>query len=138
MLPFSTNEIDDNIIEQIEEDDDILSLENNIIFSNFKNLTPQDRYLFIENKLKSKGLDSNEFLVNYFVSAILKNVVDDSPLNVDNYLNIDLNKLLKDNRMAKLNSHAFMRTRPFLINNPTHSAFPNIVPYKTIEYLEDK
>jgi hypothetical protein len=104
-----------------------------INFTNFNNLSPQERHTYVESKIKLKGLDSNNYLVEYFIKAILKNVESGSQLDVENYLNKDLDILLKDNRNVQLNKNSFVRITPFLLNNSNNSGFPSVVPYKSIE-----
>jgi len=106
-------------------------------FSNFNNLSPLERQTFVESKIKLKGLTSNIYLVEYFIQAILNKVSSGSQLDVENYLNKDLDTIVKDNRNIQLNKHSFVRIRPFLLNNSNNSGFPSVVPYKSIESIAE-
>jgi len=106
-------------------------------FSNFNNLSPLERQKFVERKIKLKGLTSNIYLVEYFIQAILNKVSSGSQLDVEKYLNKDLDTIVKDNRNIQLNKHSFVRIRPFLLNNSNNSGFPSVVPYKSIESIAE-
>jgi hypothetical protein len=106
-------------------------------FSNFNNLSPLERQTFVERKIKLKGLTSNIYLVEYFIQAILNKVSSGSQLDVEKYLNKDLDTIVKDNRNIQLNKHSFVRIRPFLLNNSNNSGFPSVVPYKSIESIAE-
>jgi len=126
VIPLACSDEDTNLYSEEEKIE-------TINFTNFSNLSLQERYTFVESKIKLKGLISSNYLVEYFITAIFNNVTSGSQLDVENYLNKDLDILLKDNRNSQLNKHSFVRIRPFLLNNSNNSGFPSVVPYKSIE-----
>jgi hypothetical protein len=131
VLPLACSEEEDDFVStNLDSEEEKIETIN---FTNFNNLSPQERYTFVENKMILKGLTSNNYLVEYFINTILKNVTSGSQLDVENYLNKDLDILLKDNRNAQLNKNSFVRIRPFLLKNSNNSGFPSVVPYKSIE-----
>lgn len=82
----------------------------------FGNLTDMDKETYIQNKMELKGLNTNSFLINYFIQAILNNT-SGSKIDVDNFLNQNLNTILNDQRNIQLNQHSFVRIKPLLLNN---------------------
>lgn len=70
-------------------------------------------------------------MIEYFNGAILKNT-SGTKLDVDNFLNKNLNIILNDQRNIQLNKHSSLRFKPFLLNYPQNlnSSFPSVVPYK--------
>jgi len=119
--------------EESEAEEEIIETIN---FTNFKNISHQEKEKYVDSKIKLKGLTSNTYLVEYFIRAILSNITSGSQLEVDKYLNGDLDILLKDNRNLQLNNHSFVRIRPFLLNNSNNSGFPSVVPYKSNNSIE--
>jgi hypothetical protein len=116
----------------------ILSNLKEQIFNNFNDLSQQEMKDYVKNKIYLKGLNSNNFLVDYFVSAILNNTKG-SQIDADNFLNTNLNILINQQRNIQLNSHSFARVRPFLINNHLfnlNTGLSSLIPYK--ENLELK
>jgi hypothetical protein len=79
--------------------------------------------------MELKGLSINLFLINYFKETILKNT-SGSKIDVDQFLETNLNTILNDQRNIQLNKHSFVRFRPFLLNNSYKSLFSNVVPFK--------
>jgi hypothetical protein len=98
--------------------------------SNFKNLTPQDQFTYIENKMQLRGLTINNFLIHYFIGTIIINT-SGLKLDVDNFLNMNINTILNDQRNIQLNQHATIRFKPFLLNNSNESDFNNTLPFKS-------
>lgn len=98
-------------------------------FKNFREMAPENRYKYVENMMRLKGLTSNSFLIDYFISSILNNT-SCSKIDVDNFLNTNLNTILNDQRNNQLNTHSFTRYTPFLLNNSCESEFSKPVPYK--------
>ena len=78
--------------------------------------------------MKSKGLQINQFLIDYFIGAILKNTTGNK-MDVDNFLNTNLNTIMNDQRNLQLNQHSFVRYRPFLLNNSSISYYSSVLPY---------
>ena len=78
--------------------------------------------------MKSKGLQINQFLIDYFIGAILKNTTGNK-MDVDNFLNTNLNTIMNDQRNLQLNQHSFVRYRPFLLNNSSTSYYSSVLPY---------
>jgi hypothetical protein len=79
--------------------------------------------------MELKGLTINPFLIHYFIEAIIKNT-SGFKIDVDNFLNMNLNTILNDQRNIQLNNHAFTRIKPILLNNSNKSDFASIVPFK--------
>jgi hypothetical protein len=82
--------------------------------------------------MELKGLNTNSFLINYFIKAILTNT-SGSKIDVDNFLNQNLNTIINDQRNIQLNKHSFVRIRPLLLNNTNQSPFPSIIPFKPMD-----
>jgi hypothetical protein len=95
---------------------------------NFKDLTMQDKMNYIKYKFELKGLDSNDFLTQHFSNSLLSNT-SGTKLDVDNFLNTNLNILLNDHRNTQLNKHSFVRFKPFILNNKAKSYYSPILPY---------
>lgn len=103
----------------------------------FVNLTDQDKETYIQNKMELKGLNTNSFLSNYFIQAILNNT-SGSKIDVDKFLNQNLNTILNDQRNIQLNQNSFVRIRPLLLNNSESlnlqnlqtKSFQSVVPFK--------
>lgn len=95
---------------------------------NFKDLTMPDKMNYIKHKIEFIGLNSNDFLIQYFISSIVSNT-SGIKLDVDNFLNTNLNTILNDQRNTQLNKHAVVRYRPFLLHNTATSYFSTLVPY---------
>ena len=95
---------------------------------NFKNITVHNKNKYISNMIESKGLDINPFLINYFIEAILNNT-SGNKIDVDNFLNTNLNTIMNDQRNLQLNKHSYVRYKPFLLNNSTTSYNSSILPY---------
>jgi len=125
----SGEDFEDNNNNLESEDDNI----ETINFTNFNNLSHQEKQKYVESKIKLKGLTSNIYLIEYFINCILSKATSHSisQLEVENFLNKDLNILLKDKRNIQLNNHSFTRIKPFLLNNSNNSGFPSVVPYKS-------
>lgn len=96
---------------------------------NFSFLSIKDRITYVTNKMELKGLTINPFLIHYFIEAIIKNT-SGFKIDVDNFLNMNLNTILNDQRNIQLNNHAFTRIKPILLNNSNKSDFASIVPFK--------
>lgn len=79
--------------------------------------------------MELKALSINSFLVDYFISSILNNT-SGSKIEVEEFLNVNLNTILNDQRNIQLNTHSMVRFLPYLLNNPNDSYFTNPVPYK--------
>ena len=126
--PLACGEEDNNT--NLESEDDNIETIN---FTNFNNLSHQEKQKYVESKIKLKGLTSNIYLIEYFINCILSKATSHSisQLEVENFLNKDLNILLKDKRNIQLNNHSFTRIKPFLLNNSNNSGFPSVVPYKS-------
>jgi len=95
---------------------------------NFISITVQDQIKYISNMMESKGLQINQFLIDYFIGAILKNTTGNK-MDVDNFLNTNLNTIMNDQRNLQLNQHSFVRYRPFLLNNSSTSYYSSVLPY---------
>lgn len=78
--------------------------------------------------MELRGLDSNDFLIDYFISATLNNT-NGIKLDVDNFLDTNLNTILNDQRNSQLSQHAMVRYFPFLLNNTATSYYSNPIPY---------
>jgi len=104
-------------------------LKKEINFFNFKDLSQEDKIDFLKQKFYLKGLDFNPYLLNYFSDTLLKNT-NGSNLDVNNYLNKDLNLLSKNLIDAKLNNRGFFRVKPFLIHKKYDLIYPNVIPLK--------
>jgi len=119
-----------NLQSEIDSDDESCIDENkgwDNIHSSFGDLTSKNQEIYIKNKMELKGLDTNPFLVNYFLKAILTSWVK---IDVDYFLNQNLNTILNDQRNIQLNQHSFVRIRPLLLNNSNQSPFQSIIPFK--------
>jgi hypothetical protein len=87
--------------------------------------------------MELKGLNTNSFLSNYFIQAILNNT-SGSKIDVDKFLNQNLNTILNDQRNIQLNQNSFVRIRPLLLNNSESlnlqnlqtKSFQSVVPFK--------
>src|ERR1700677_2217560 len=95
---------------------------------NFKNITVTNKNKYISNMMASKGLEINPFLINYFIGAILNNT-SGNKIDVDNFLNTNLNTIMNDQRNLQLNKHSFVRYKPFLLNNSSTSYNSSVLPY---------
>src|SRR6202789_1178220 len=95
---------------------------------NFKNITVPNKNKYISNMMESKALEINPFLINYFIGAILNNT-SGNKIDVDNFLNTNLNSIMNDQRNLQLNQHSFVRYRPFLLNNSSTSYYSSVLPY---------
>lgn len=95
---------------------------------NFKDLKMLDKINYIKQKIEFMGLNSNDFLIQYFISSIVSNT-SGIKLEVDNFLNTNLNTILNDQRNTQLNKHAVVRYRPFLLHNTATSYFSTLLPY---------
>jgi hypothetical protein len=76
-----------------------------------------------------KGIEPNQPLTDWFATASLKNT-NGSQLEVDAFIENNLNILIKNEREAQLKTHAFERFKPFFkhkIKNDPNS-FPSIIP----------
>jgi hypothetical protein len=133
-LSESVQQTEENLSSESESEEENISV-NNITFNNFKDFSNQEMKDYVYNKIYLKGLNSNTFLIDYFVSAILNNT-NGLQIDVDNFLNTNLTTLLNQQRNIQLNSHSFARIRPFLLNNNYDTGFPSLIPYK--ENLEFK
>jgi hypothetical protein len=87
-----------------------------------------DKINYIKHKIEFMGLNSNDFLIQYFISSIVSNT-SGIKLEVDNFLNTNLNTILNDQRNTQLNKHAVVRYRPFLLHNTATSYFSTLLPY---------
>jgi hypothetical protein len=104
-------------------------LKKEIKFLDYKDLSQEDKIDFLKQKFYLKGLDYNPYLLNYLSDTLLKNT-NGSNLDVNNYLNKDLNILSKNLIEARLNNHGFFRVKPFLIHKKYDLSYPNVIPYK--------
>ena len=102
----------------------------NVTDTNFKNLTLQDKTNYIQNQIELKGLTGNQFLINYFISAILINT-SGIKFEVDTFLNTNLTTIMNDRRAIQLGVNSFVRFNPFLLNNSCESFFSKPLPYKS-------
>jgi len=121
---------EDNNSNDSDSDNDIIApinLPSN--FENFNNILSIERNNYINLKMIKKGIDPNEPLTDWFASSALKNT-NGSQSEVDSFIEKNLNIIIKNQREAQLNTHAFERFKPFLIhrmnNNP--NSFPSIIP----------
>jgi hypothetical protein len=124
---------DININSSDENNNDIQEINSNLIFDNFKNVTSIEQNNYIFNKMFNKGIDPNQPLTDWFISAALKNT-NGTQLEVDSFVEQNLNILLKNQREAQLNTHAFERFKPFLIHktNQSPNTFPSIIPITNV------
>jgi hypothetical protein len=102
----------------------------NVTDTNFKNLTLQNKTNYIQNQIELKGLTVNQFLIDYFISAILINT-SGIKFEVDTFLNINLTTIMNDRRAIQLGVNSFVRFKPFLLNNSCESFFSKPLPYKS-------
>jgi len=100
--------------------------------NNFKDLPHQKKMSYINQAMKLKGLDGHFFLINHFLNSISNNTTGNK-IEVDKFLNTNLNTIINDRRNIQLHQHAFSRFSPFLLNNNSHSPLSrsNVVPYKS-------
>ena len=114
--------------EETEEEEEEL---NNIWDpnTNFKDLSQQNKFRFINQMILIKGLTPNNFLIQYFIGAILENTSGDKS-DVLKFLNTNLSTILTDTWNNQLNTHSFIRTKPYLLYNSNNSLYPNTVPFK--------
>ena len=98
-------------------------------FDNFNNVLSIEQNNYINKKIIDKGIDPNQLLTNMFISAVLKNT-DGTQLEVDFFVEKNLNIILKKQREAQLNTHGFDRFKPFLMHktNQETNAFPTVIP----------
>jgi hypothetical protein len=108
------------------EDTDIWNNHN----TNFKDLNSQAKSDYIQTKIELKGLNVNQFLINYFISAILVNTTG-LKMEVDCFLNTNLTTILNDRREIQLGVNSFVRFYPFLLNNSCESLYSKPLPYKS-------
>lgn len=132
-LGLSLPEAEEDNNTNLESEDENIETIN---FTNFNNLPQQERQKYVESQIKLKGLTSNIYLIDFLIAAILRNVKTGSQLEVENFLNKDLNILLKEKRNIQLNNHSFIRIKPFLLNNSNNTGFPNVVPFKPDKTIE--
>lgn len=97
--------------------------------ANFKSLSRSVQHKYIELLMELKGLNTNLFLIEYFIASIINNTSGDKS-DVDIFLNKNLSTILNDQRNVQLDTHAFTRIKPYLLNNSNDSAFPSVVSYK--------
>lgn len=116
-----------------EEDNDLQEIISSLTFDNFYNVSKIEQINYIHNKMINKGIDPNQPLTDWFISATLKNT-NCTQIEVDSYIELNLNLILKNQREAQLNTHAFERVKPFLIHktNQEPNTFPNVIPISNI------
>ena len=143
-IVLNSGEIGENILpnesnESNESNDSNESSESDSVDENkgwntktkyFKNLTLQDKKVYVQNKIENLGLPSNQFLIDYFISSILLNT-SGLKLEVDTFLNKNITTILNDRRAIQLGVNSFVRYHPFLLNNSCESSFSKALPYKS-------
>jgi hypothetical protein len=120
-----------NIIEDLDEEEALFKTK--IEFEYLNDLGPAEIKNYIKNKIFEKAIDTNEPLIDWFSSAALKNT-NGTKLEVDTFMENNLNILQKIQREAQLNKHAFERIRPFIIshkNSQSLTAFPSVIPFSS-------
>lgn len=124
---------DNDIITSSEEDNNNTQVNLPLNFYNFNNVLSMDKINYINKKMTNKGIDPNQPLTDWFISAALKNT-NGTQLEVDAFVETNLNIILKNQREAQLNTHAFDRFKPFLIHrlNQEPNTFPSIIPISKI------
>jgi len=128
-LLSSNSDTDSDIIE-IETEEHKESMKP-IYFENFKNLSQKEKFNYIYQKMYNKAIDPNKYLIEWLINSTLNNT-NGNKLEIDNYIEINLNKIQKNERESQLMSHAFERTRPYPITriDPSPHAFPVYMPMK--------
>ena len=96
-------------------------------FNNYKELIDKDKKDYLKSKFYDRGLDYNPYLLDWFVKSIDSNT-NNERLNVDNYINQNLDILLKCSREGALNNKGFFRTRPFLSTHKYKLEYPYVTP----------
>ena len=107
-------------------------------FNNFNELNNDEKLCYLKSKYYDKGLDHNHHILDWFVKSIDSNT-NREKVQVDNYIETNLNILLKLSRDTALKSHSFIRINPFLktFNGPL--VYPYVIPqskYSSWELIE--
>lgn len=116
---------------------------NSLEFNNFNDLNLIQKYNYLKLNFYNKGLDYNPYLSKWLCENLSN--TNNNKLFVDNYIESNLNTVLKLENEVKLNTHSFTRFKPFLrfTSNESYtkkyyiSEFspPNVIPHKnTIFY----
>nr|QCI56429.1 hypothetical protein [Hypsizygus marmoreus]QKJ80207.1 hypothetical protein [Hypsizygus marmoreus] len=104
---------------------------------NFNTLNLNQKYEYLKEKFYNKAIEPNIPFLDWFIQLLLQ--TDGTQIKIDNIIETNLNNIQKLERNTQLNSHAFIRIRPFLVNREDNSltANPNIVPYKSSSIYEE-
>jgi hypothetical protein len=136
--------LDNNIIKSdttdsedsnVESDNENNIERNNISlnFEDFKKVSSIDQNKYIKQKIEDRGIDPNQYLTDWFISAATKNT-NGSKVEIENFVNKNLDIIIKNERESQLNTHAFKRVKPFLkhITDKNPNDLPNIIPMNNI------
>jgi hypothetical protein len=102
-----------------------------IEFKNFNDLTQEEQSKYIYQKMYNKAIEPNQPLIDWLITSTLNNT-NGSKLEIDAYINSNLNIIQKEERDSQLMTHAFERTRPYPIKkiDPSPYAFPAYMSMK--------
>jgi hypothetical protein len=102
-----------------------------INFDNFNNLTKKEQSNYIYQKMYNKAIEPNQPLIDWLINSTINNT-NGNKLDIDPYIDSNLNIIQKGERESQLMTHAFERTRPYPIKKIDSSpyAFPVYMPMK--------
>jgi hypothetical protein len=131
---------DSDTISSDEQDNKNKLIDLSLKYDDFNKVVLSEKIKYINAKMINKGIDPNQHLTEWFISAALKNT-NGNQLEVDNFIEINLNILIKSQREAQLNTYAFERFKPFLMHkiNQEPNNFPTVIPIsKNISEYENQ
>nr|YP_009710716.1 hypothetical protein [Amanita phalloides]QFZ98665.1 hypothetical protein [Amanita phalloides]WLF85170.1 hypothetical protein [Amanita phalloides] len=104
-------------------------VEGDTVFTNFNELSKEDKITYLINKSDNKGMMATLYGISWLLEKILLDT-DGTKHNVDLFIDNYLNQMLNLERDTQLKSKAFHRDKPFLrhLVHKTPLEYPYVIP----------